>query len=473
LRSRAIGDVEVAAVVELERVGLPAAMVFPDWSNDLLTAEPEWTTPTYYNREDATIIVAMQSFLLKTKRHTILVDTCVGNDKPRNNPDFNRLRLPWLERLRETGTRVEDVDFVCCTHMHVDHVGWNTRLDNGRWVPTFPKARYIFAKTEWDHWQRMSKDNQLQRTGDYVADSVLPIVEAGRADLVALSFVHEPTDIDRLYAELDRLHAPDLGVILKIENRVAFERLPELLMTASKRRRIAVMVARGDLGVELPAEQVPTIQRRIVRACRRAGKPVIVATQMLESMISSPVPTRAEASDVATAIYHGADAVMLSAESASGQYPVEAVQMMERILGEVEGDPYQRELLGALQTPAQPTSADAICAALDVIAELLPVAAIVTYTTSGSTSLRAARERPQPPILSMTPSLATARRMALVWGVHSIHTDDATDVAAMVERACRRARDEGFAHPGDTILISAGMPFGTPGATNLLRIAQV
>lgn len=185
MRSRSIGGVEVASVVELERVGLPAAMVFPDWSKDLLKSEPEWTTPTYYDAKDETIIVAMQSFLLKTRHHTILIDTCIGNDKPRNNPHFDRLRLPWLERLHATGTRLEDVDFVCCTHMHVDHVGWNTRLDNGRWVPTFPKARYIFAQQEWDHWQRMSKENKLERTGDYVADSVLPIVEAGRADMVA------------------------------------------------------------------------------------------------------------------------------------------------------------------------------------------------------------------------------------------------------------------------------------------------
>jgi len=200
---------------------------------------------------------------------------------------------------------------------------------------------------------------------------------------------------------------------------------------------------------------------------------VIVATQMLESMISSPVPTRAEASDVATAIYHGADAVMLSAESASGKYPLDAVKFMERIIGEVEADPYHRELLESLLTRAQATSADAICAAMDVIAGLLPVAVIVTYTTSGSTSLRAARERPRPPILSMTPSLATARRLALVWGVHSVQTQDVSHVTEMVEHACRAACDEGFANPGDNILISAGMPFGTPGATNLLRIAKV
>jgi len=218
---------------------------------------------------------------------------------------------------------------------------------------------------------------------------------------------------------------------------------------------------------------VPGIQRRAVRECRRVGKPVIVATQMLESMINAPVPTRAEASDVATAIYHGADAVMLSAESASGKFPVEAVQMMERIIGEVESDPYHRQLVESLLTPAQPTSADAICTAMDVIAGLLRVAVIVTYTTSGSTSLRAARERPVPPILSMTPSLATARKLALVCGVHSVKTEDVSGVAEMVERACKCAQEEGFAQPGDTIVISAGMPFGTPGATNLLRIAQV
>jgi len=227
------------------------------------------------------------------------------------------------------------------------------------------------------------------------------------------------------------------------------------------------------LGVELPAEKVPGIQRRAVRACRLAGKPVIVATQMLESMIASPVPTRAEASDVATAIYHGADAVMLSAESASGKYPVEAVTIMDRIIREVEADPYQREVLESLRTPSQPTSADAICSAMRTIVGMLPIAAIVTYTTSGSTTLRASRERPAAPILSLTPSLATARRLALVWGVHVVQTIDAADVADMVVKAVGAARDEGVARVGDNILISAGMPFGTPGATNLLRIAQV
>jgi pyruvate kinase len=194
---------------------------------------------------------------------------------------------------------------------------------------------------------------------------------------------------------------------------------------------------------------------------------------MLESMIESPVPTRAEASDVASAIYHGADAVMLSAESATGKYPVESVTMMERIIGEVESDPYHRQLIASAHPPPQATSADAICAAMDTIAGLLPVAVIVTYTRSGSTSLRAARERPTQAILSMTSNLATARRLALVCGVHSVLTPDVASVAEMVDRACRCAVAEGFAQAGDTILISAGMPFGTPGATNVLRIATV
>jgi len=350
--------------------------------------------------------------------------------------------------------------------------GANLLLDDGKLRLQVRRCGKDFAETEVVFGGPLS-----ERKGVNVPDVVLPLsalTAKDRGDLefalglgvewLALSFVQRPEDLDEA-RELTRGRA---GIMTKLEKPSAVDALDEIVAKSD-----AVMVARGDLGVELPAERVPTIQRRIVRACRRAGKPVIVATQMLESMISSPIPTRAEASDVATAIYHGADAVMLSAESASGQYPVEAVQMMERILGEVESDPYQRELLDSLQAPAQPTSADAICAALDVIAGLLPVAAIVTYTSSGSTSLRAARERPLPPILSMTPRIETARRLALVWGVHSVHTDDVADVAAMVERACHRARDEGFAKPGDTILISAGMPFGTPGATNLLRIAQV
>ena len=348
----------------------------------------------------------------------------------------------------------------------------NLLLDDGKIRLRVKQCGADFAETEVIVGGTLS-----ERKGVNVPDVVLPLsalTAKDRRDLefalnlgvewLALSFVQRPEDLDEA-RELTRGRA---GIMTKLEKPSAVEALDAIVDKSD-----AVMVARGDLGVELPAEKVPGIQRRVVRACRRAGKPVIVATQMLESMISSPVPTRAEASDVATAIYHGADAVMLSAESASGKYPLDAVKFMERIIGEVEADPYHRELLESLLTRAQATSADAICAAMDVIAGLLPVAAIVTYTTSGSTSLRAARERPRPPILSMTPSLATARRLALVWGVHSVQTQDVSHVTEMVEHACRAACDEGFANPGDNILISAGMPFGTPGATNLLRIAKV
>ena len=245
--------------------------------------------------------------------------------------------------------------------------GANLLLDDGKLRLQVKRCGKDFAETEVVFGGPLS-----ERKGVNVPDVVLPLsalTAKDRRDLefalelgvewLALSFVQRPEDLDEARA-LTRGRA---GIMTKLEKPSAVDALDEIVAKSD-----AVMVARGDLGVELPAERVPTIQRRIVRACRRAGKPVIVATQMLESMINSPIPTRAEASDVATAIYHGADAVMLSAESASGQYPVEAVQMMERILGEVESDPYHRQPLETLETPAQPTGADAICAAMDVIA---------------------------------------------------------------------------------------------------------
>jgi pyruvate kinase len=233
------------------------------------------------------------------------------------------------------------------------------------------------------------------------------------------------------------------------------------------------MVARGDLGVELPAEKVPAIQKRIVRACRRLGKPVIVATQMLESMISAPVPTRAEASDVATAIYDGADAVMLSAESASGKYPVESVTMMNRIIEQTEADPQYREAIDASHTPPAANTPDAIGWAARSVAGLLDVAAMVAYTSSGSSALRMARERPRAPIIGMTPKRATARRLALVWGVNAVLCHDVMDVPEMTELALATAVKLHFAASGQTVVIAAGMPFGSPGTTNLLRIAQL
>jgi pyruvate kinase len=285
------------------------------------------------------------------------------------------------------------------------------------------------------------------------------------ADWIALSFVQRPEDV----AQARALIGDRALIVSKLEKPSAIERLDDIVALSD-----AVMVARGDLGVEMPAEQVPAIQKRIVRSCRRLGKPVIVATQMLESMIESPVPTRAEASDVATAIYDGADAVMLSAESASGKYPLAAVDMMNRIIGQVEADPSYRQLIDASHTQAVAGAVDvaeAVCCAMRRTVSLLRATAIVCYTSSGYTSLRAARERPEAPILSLTPHIATARRLALAWGVHSVHVADMADVAQMTTIDCEIARREGFADVGQTIVTIAGMPFGATGTTNLLRIA--
>ncbi len=284
------------------------------------------------------------------------------------------------------------------------------------------------------------------------------------ADWVALSFVQRPEDV----AEAKRLVQGRAGVLAKLEKPAAIEKLDEIIELVD-----AVMVARGDLGVEMPPELVPGLQKRIVRACRRAGKPVIVATQMLESMISAPAPTRAEASDVATAVYDGADAVMLSAETASGQYPVEAVSIMEKIIESVEHDPLYRPIMDAAHAEPEHTAADAITAAARQVAATVNAKAIVTYTTSGSTTLRASRERPTTPILCLTGRLDTARRLCLAWGVHPIVTADVRSFDEMVEKATGFARAAGFAGKGDRVVITAGVPFGTPGATNVLRIAWV
>jgi pyruvate kinase len=316
-----------------------------------------------------------------------------------------------------------------------------------------------------------------ERKGVNVPGAVLPLsalTEKDRRDLdfalslgvdwIGLSFVQRPEDV----AELKRLVGDRAGVVAKLEKPAAIAALEEIVAAAD-----AVMVARGDLGVEMPAEQVPSIQKRIVRTCRRLGKPVIVATQMLDSMIHAPTPTRAEASDVATAIYDGADAVMLSAESASGEYPVEAVTMMRKIVVQTETDANYRGSLEAFRTPPQASVPDAIGLAMRDVAGLLHVAATVAYTTSGYTALRLSRERPEAPILGLTPRLEVARRMTLYWGVHPAVTEAVGDVAGMTARACRVATEEGFAGSGETLAIASGVPFGVPGSTNLLHIAQV
>ncbi|MBF0093198.1 MAG: pyruvate kinase [Alphaproteobacteria bacterium] len=315
------------------------------------------------------------------------------------------------------------------------------------------------------------------RKGVNVPDVVLPIssltekdrrdMEAGLEmgfDWVALSFVQRPEDV----TEARRLIAGRALLLSKLEKPSAIEFLEEIASLSD-----AVMVARGDLGVEVPTEDVPILQKRIVATCRRLGKPVVVATQMLDSMVHAPTPTRAEASDVATAVYDGADAVMLSAETAVGEYIAESVAIMDKIIGRVERDEVYRRIVDAAREEPERTAADAISAAARQVAHTLGAAAIVTYTSSGSTTLRAARERPEAPILSLTADVTVARQLALAWGVHCIVARDISSFAEMVRMACEAARREGFATVGDRLVITAGVPFGTPGTTNALRIAQL
>ena len=350
--------------------------------------------------------------------------------------------------------------------------GTNLLVDDGRLRLRVKSNAKDFAECDILVGGKLS-----DRKGVNVPDVVLPLsplTGKDREDLrfgldlgvdwVAMSFVQRPEDV----AELRKLIGGRAKVIAKLEKPAAIERLEEIIDLSD-----AIMVARGDLGVEMPPEDVPAIQKRIVAACRKSGKPVVVATQMLESMVNSPAPTRAEASDVATAIYDGADAVMLSAETASGQYPIEAVSMMNRITERVERDPAYRQILDARHPDPQPTGHDAISAAAAQVAHTLSVAAIVTYSTSGSTVLRVARERPEVPILALTASLSTARALSLAWGAHCVQIPDLKRFSEMVETACSVALSQEMAKVGERLVITAGMPFGTPGSTNILRVAWV
>lgn len=376
-----------------------------------------------------------------------------------------------LELKRRTG----DAEGVRLPHPEIFQaleVGTDLLLNDGRIRLRVLDCGKAFAETEVIAGGELS-----DRKGVNVPGVVLPIsaltdkdrddmrfaLDSG-VDWIALSFVQRPEDV----AEARRLIAGRAAVLIKLEKPAAIQRLDELIDLAD-----AVMVARGDLGVEMPPEDVPSLQKQIVRVCRDAGKPVIVATQMLESMVQSPSPTRAEASDVATAVYDGADAVMLSAETAAGQYPREAVGIMNRIIRRTEQDPHYRAILESEHWQPQANAADAISAAARQVAHTVGASAIVTYTTSGATTLRAARERPDVPILGLTSDMRTARRLSLVWGVHSVHTGDVTSFASMVQKARAIAHREEYAGPGDKVVITAGVPFGTPGATNTLRIAWI
>ncbi len=315
------------------------------------------------------------------------------------------------------------------------------------------------------------------RKGVNVPDVVLPLAalsEKDRRDLeficdlgcdwLALSFVQRPEDV----TEARDLAKGRAAILAKIEKPAAVTAFASILAVSD-----GIMVARGDLGVELPVQDVPPIQKRLVRGCRAVGKPVIVATQMMESMIHSPVPTRAEVSDVATAIYEGADAVMLSAESAAGDYPVEAVATMNAVAIEVERDPTYRQIMEASRSASQESVSDAITVAAREVAETTDVKAICCFTHTGTTALLASREKPRVPIIALTPLVSTARRLALSWGLHCVVTDEVTRFKMAVVNAARAAREYGFATDREKIVVTAGIPFGVAGSTNILRVAPV
>lgn len=285
-----------------------------------------------------------------------------------------------------------------------------------------------------------------------------------KADWIALSFVQRPEDV----AEARELIGDKALLMAKIEKPAAIDRLTEIVALSD-----GVMVARGDLGVELPPEDVPPLQNKIVACARQFGKPVVVATQMLESMISSPTPTRAEVSDVATAIYDGADAVMLSAESATGDYPLEAVEMMDRIAVSVESDPVYPARIHFTETKLEPTTADALAGSARQIANTVSAQAMVCYTSSGSTARRIARERPPVAILAMTASPVTARRLGLIWGVYAVHTRDVSSFEEMVAKGKRMALRHDIAKGGDRLVLMAGVPFGTVGSTNVIHVVRL
>jgi pyruvate kinase len=351
-------------------------------------------------------------------------------------------------------------------------IGTHLLLDDG-------KIRLEVTRRRDDHLETrcLNAGRLSDRKGVNVPGVLLPIpaltpkdiadiavaLEIG-VDYVGLSFVQRREDV----LQAREIVGDKAWLLTKIEKPQALADLDEILRISD-----AVMVARGDLGVELPPEDVPLAQKRIVRTAQALGKPVIVATQMLESMITSPTPTRAEASDVATAVFDGADAVMLSAETAAGQYPREAVRMMDRIVARVEQDEGWRAGSAASRPEPEHIAAGAIASASRQVAETIGAKAIAAFTQSGSSALRVSRERPEVAVLGLTPVLATARRLALVWGVHALQVDDVHSMTEAVAKAAQLARREGFAQRGEEIVVVAGVPFGKTGATNALRVAGV
>jgi pyruvate kinase len=369
-----------------------------------------------------------------------------------------------------------DENRVCLPHpelFKVLHKGQRLLIDDGKL-----RLRVISANEDKIQCSAEVGGVISDRKGVNVPDAVVPIpalTEKDRRDLtfaleqgadwIALSFVQRPEDV----AEARRLiGTTGTALMAKIEKPAAVDRLEEIIELAD-----GIMVARGDLGVELNPEEVPPIQKRIVAITRRSGKPVVVATQMLESMIESPAPTRAEVSDVANAVYDGADAVMLSAETASGAWPEEAVSIMHRIACQVENDAGYRQQVNFAQVMPDTTTADALAHACASIAESLPIAGIIVFTGSGSTARRVARERPAAPMLVLTPSQRISRRLALLWGTHAVSTKDIGSFEEMIAKGKRMALRHGFGGAGSKLIALAGVPFGTPGSTNLLHVVTL
>jgi pyruvate kinase len=368
-----------------------------------------------------------------------------------------------------------DVRRVCLPHpeiMQAAVIDGTLLLDDGKLRLRVLRKRDDHLLTEIVQGGALS-----DHKGVNIPDVVLPIPALTAKDLadlafvlplgidyIGLSFVQRPEDV----AQAKAIAAGRALVMTKLEKPQALENLNAILDLSD-----AVMVARGDLGVELPPEDVPIAQKRIIRTAQLRGIPVVVATQMLESMIAAPAPTRAEASDVATAVFDGADAVMLSAETAAGQFPRESVNIMDRIIARVERDDDWRRGIDAKRPEPEKSSADAIAAAAVQIAHTIGALAIVAFTKSGSTALRVAREKPDCPVLGLTTSVETSRRLALVWGVHASLTSEVHSMTEAVESALRTARDEGFAKSGEEIVVVAGVPFGQPGTTNALRVASL
>lgn len=286
-------------------------------------------------------------------------------------------------------------------------------------------------------------------------------------DFVAISFVKEAEDILKVRRFLREKGATSM-LIAKIERREALDNLDEILEVTD-----GVMVARGDLGIDIPIQKVPIAQKQIIQKCNRLGKPVIVATQMLESMVDAPRPTRAEVTDVANAIFDGADAVMLSEETAIGQYPVEAVSMMAQVAFEAEAALPYDEILINKGKDLQPQTDDAISYAACHTAHQLGAAAIIAFTSSGSTARRVARYRPEVPILAITPSQVTMRQLLLSWGVRSFRVAAASKIADLFAQGAKIAKESGLAKDGDLVVITGGVPVGISGSTNLLKVERI